>query len=95
MGGERYWVCVGMDWPDERDMRGGGREALDLERLIGGGGGDWEFCVGSTDMRSMRSRRRSRSRSAIPPAWDALALSIWLSSWPPSARRLLTKVSTF
>lgn len=50
---------------------------------------------GSTDIRSMSSRNRSRSRSAWLPAPLALSCSIPLSKLAPSVRRLLTYCSMF
>ncbi|KAH6607807.1 hypothetical protein Trco_004120 [Trichoderma cornu-damae] len=52
-------------------------------------------CPGSTDMRSMRPRSRSRSSSACWLLLDDRSCSIWLRSWAPSDLRLLTNVSTF
>ena len=68
-----------------------GREAEDLERERPEGDGvGW-----LTLMRSMRSRRRSCSRSADAPDEACFLRSMDASSCPPSSRRLLTKVSTF
>lgn len=50
---------------------------------------------GSTDIRSMSSRNRSRSRSAWLPALLAFSCSIPLSKFAPSVRRLLTYCSMF
>ena len=50
---------------------------------------------GSTDIRSMSPRNRSRSRSAWLPALVALSCSIALSKDAPSIRRLLTYCSIF
>lgn len=75
-------------------------KSLDWEGLDGGLGRDKLDFVGdedngSTDIRSMSSRNRSRSRSAWLPALLALSCSIPLSKFAPSVRRLLTYCSIF
>ena len=67
------------DW--EGLDEGFGRDELDLV-------GDEDD--GSTDIRSISSRNRSRSRSAWLPALLALSCSIPWSKFAPSVRRLLT-----
>ena len=71
--------CDGLD-------EGLGRDKLDVV-------GDED--EGSTDIRSMSSRNRSRSRSAWLPTLLVLSCSIPLSKFAPSVRRLLTYCSMF
>ena len=74
--------CEGFD-------EGLGRDKLDLVGEVG------DEDDGSTDIRSISSRNRSRSRSAWLPALLALSCSIPLSKFAPSVRRLLTYCSMF
>jgi hypothetical protein len=77
--------------------RGGGPpEPAELGALVLLGEFDDGDPEGLTDMRSMSSFRRSLSQSTRPPfCVDCFAASIAPSNWPPSLRRLFTKVSTF
>ena len=74
-----------------------GYTSLDCDSLDEGLGCDKLDFIGdgSTDIRSMSSRNRSRSRSAWLPALLALSCSIPLSRFAPSVRRLLTYCSMF
>lgn len=75
-------MSLGCDGLDE----GLGRDKLDF---VG------DEVDGSTDIRSISSRNRSRSRSAWLPALLTLSFSISLSKFAPSVRRLLTYCSMF
>lgn len=77
-----------------------GYNSLDCDGLAEGLGRDkldfaGDETDGSTDMRSISSRNRSRSRSAWLPALLDLSCSIPMSKFAPSVRRLLTYCSMF